>query len=877
MEDDRGGAASVTFAWTIEERNIVPTLDDPGPQTTDQGTEVSLQLIASDGNGDPLIFSAQGLPAGLAIDPDSGLISGQPTTPQTTDVTARVEDDRGASASVTFTWTVREPNVAPTLDDPGPQSGEEGTSVSLQLIANDGNGDPLTFSAQGLPSGLAIDPASGLISGTPTQEQTSSVTASVDDGRGGSASVTFTWVIDERNLAPTLQDPGDQLTVEGTPVSLGLVASDPNGDPLTFSASGLPTGLAIDPQSGLISGVPTLPQVTTVVATVEDGRGGSASVSFLWVVEDINVDPTLENPGAQVTIVGTPVALQMVASDGNGDALSFGAKGLPAGLAIDRQSGLISGVPTTVQSTNVTVTVVDGRGGSALVRFTWSIEPVPNEAPTLEDPGPQTSNVGASVTLQLIADDANGDPLTYSAQGLPDGLTIDTGTGLISGVPTTEQVREVTATVDDGQGADASVTFTWTVEQAFDERLVTEPFTLPASGGRATQEVDLSNLGVLPGDLVRVSNVRALGDLDDGGETFQLNFNGGDPLSLDLASGVECSTRLDGVIPDLDVWVAVVDLGGGTPGIAIEGITDSNVGGFCDPIDGGSDVAVQYVLEVERGTALRSPVRELPEDGGSTTHVVDLSALGIAVGDSVQVSDVRAQGDLNSDNEVFSLSFNDGSAIAEDLTVPEECARRLDPVTVPVASTVQAIDIGGGTPGVSVTGTTDGSVGGFCDPIGSGDDIAVEYTLVGAVSNTVRTPPTELPPNGGNETLRVDLSGLDVAVNDQVNLIDVRARGDLDGGNENFDLEFNSGELRLNDLTVIGECVGLESVEDLAPESVTVIDIGSGVPGVIVTATSSGAVDRLCTPPGSGGDDDDDDDDPVDSIALEFTIELKRQ
>jgi hypothetical protein len=83
-----------------------------------------------------------------------------------------------------------------TVTNPGTQSSTVGTAVSLQIHATDSaSGQTLTYSATGLPAGLAISSSSGLISGTPTTASSSTVTVTVKDGTGASGSASFTWSV----------------------------------------------------------------------------------------------------------------------------------------------------------------------------------------------------------------------------------------------------------------------------------------------------------------------------------------------------------------------------------------------------------------------------------------------------------------------------------------------------------------------------------------------------------------------------------------------------------------------------------------------------------------------------------------------------------
>jgi predicted phage tail protein len=132
-------------------------------------------------------------------------------------------------------------------------------------------------------------------------------------------------------------------------------------------------------------------------------------------------------------------------------------------MSIDSGTGLIQWTPTTSQvgTHAVVARVADGHGGSATQSFSIAVA-APNSPPSIANPGNQTSDVGAPVTLAIIASDADGDSLVYSASGLPAGLGIDASTGVISGVPTTLGLRSVTVTVSDGV-AQASTQFSWNI------------------------------------------------------------------------------------------------------------------------------------------------------------------------------------------------------------------------------------------------------------------------------------------------------------------------------------------------------------------------------------------------------------------------------
>lgn len=261
-------------------------------------------------------------------------------------------------------------------------------------------------------------------------------------------------------------NPGNQTSSVGTAISpLQIGATDSaNGQTLTFGATGLPAGLSIS-SSGSITGTPTaavLNQSVTVTAT--DTTGSSGSASFLWTVNTPGGNTvTVTNPGNQTSNTGSTVNLQINAGDSqSGQTLTYGATGLPAGLSINASTGLISGKPTTSGPNSVTVTATDTTGANGNTTFSWTINAAPITV-TVTNPGNQSSRVNRSVKLQIHATDSAGKTLTYSATGLPKGLSINASSGLISGTPTATGTSSVKVTAIDTTGANGSASFSWTI------------------------------------------------------------------------------------------------------------------------------------------------------------------------------------------------------------------------------------------------------------------------------------------------------------------------------------------------------------------------------------------------------------------------------
>ena len=184
-----GGIVDAAAALREAKARIVaaPVVSSAATASGKIGTAFSYQITAS---GTPTSYSATGLPAGLTVNTATGLISGTPTTAATTAVTVGAINGGGTGTkALTITVTV----AAPVVSSAATASGKIGTAFSYQITAT---GGATSYSATGLPAGLTINTATGLISGTPTTAATTAVTVGASNAGGtGSKALTITVTV----------------------------------------------------------------------------------------------------------------------------------------------------------------------------------------------------------------------------------------------------------------------------------------------------------------------------------------------------------------------------------------------------------------------------------------------------------------------------------------------------------------------------------------------------------------------------------------------------------------------------------------------------------------------------------------------------------
>ncbi|WP_067496494.1 putative Ig domain-containing protein [Actinoplanes sp. TFC3] len=251
-------------------------------------------------------------------------------------------------------------------------------------------------------------------------------------------------VFDVKTAAPTVIDPVAQRTYVGDVVALQVISTG-GTLPLTWSVTGLPAGLTMS-GTGLITGTPTTPGTFPVTVKVTDKEKRNDDSTFTWTVA---ASPVLTNPGKQVSRTNAAVNLQPVVTGGFAP-MTWTSATLPAGLVLDKATGLITGTPTTAKTANVTLTVTDSGlvPRTSSVTFSWQVlTPV-----QLYDPGPQSMTNGTNVGTFTPYAFGGLAPYTWQVQNLPDGAVMDPSTGKVTGTIAHGTRYITTVTVTDAAG-----------------------------------------------------------------------------------------------------------------------------------------------------------------------------------------------------------------------------------------------------------------------------------------------------------------------------------------------------------------------------------------------------------------------------------------
>jgi hypothetical protein len=358
----------------------------------------------------------------------------------------------GQTATVTFTYTTTGPGPGPSgctttaasgfrLLTTALPDGSTNTFYADTVYTANAQG-PVTYTATGLPPGMSIDAVTGFVSGRPTVVGQFTVTVTATDG---TSTVCFSSTLKTSaaggggNAGATFATTSLPSGVVGQAYAASISITG-NAGALIFGAAGLPPGLSIDGLSGAISGTPSAAGTFFTTLTVTDTGDGNKVIEVVPLLilpadgSGFKFNNSILNNGQLGTAYTDTVSIS-----GAPGTVTFGATGLPPGVSIDPATGKVSGTPTAAGTFLVGYTAVSGAdtislnlpvviAPSAASLFHWVFIGLPasiinksydRQPPIIlatENPGP-------------------GGSVSYSAVGLPSGVTYNAGSGEIGGTP----------------------------------------------------------------------------------------------------------------------------------------------------------------------------------------------------------------------------------------------------------------------------------------------------------------------------------------------------------------------------------------------------------------------------------------------------------
>jgi serine protease len=335
-----------------------------------------------------------------------------------------------------------------------------GSTVTLTGAAtpgSEGSAAALTYRWQQMSGPLVTLSSTTALSTTfsaPSPGGALSFRFTATDTTGASASATVNM---RANAAPTVGPITNPSVRAGQTVTFTATGTDAEADPLTFTATGLPSGASFS-AAGVFSWPSPVVGTYTVSVTASDGALTSAARTVTITVR-ANTAPVVNaitNPSVRV---GEAVNFTATGTDAEADPLTFAATGVPTGATFTA-AGVFSWPSPVVGTYTVSVTASDGLLTS--VARTVAITVRANTAPVVNAITNPSVRAGQAVTFTATGTDAEADPLTFAATGLPGGASFSAA-GVFSWPSPVVGIYSVSVTASDGLLTSVARTVTITV------------------------------------------------------------------------------------------------------------------------------------------------------------------------------------------------------------------------------------------------------------------------------------------------------------------------------------------------------------------------------------------------------------------------------
>jgi RHS repeat-associated protein len=423
---DGSGQATQSFTVAVHAVDVPPLITSEPPTQAAVGSPYSYAVVAQYSGTGPLAYALTTAPAGMTIDPASGLIQWTPTADEVGPeaVALTVTDPLGGTATQAFAVVVAssQPVQPPTITSQPTYAADAGALYQYAVTAVDPAGLALSYSLTAAPTGMSINRSSGLIQWTPAPGQAgpNAVTVVATNAGGASASQSFAIVVTV-NQPPAISSTAPTTITAGLTYRYDVQASDPDGDPLTYTLVAGPSGMSIDAMGRLTwpAGIADIGTQHVSIA-VADNRGASTPQSF-----DVNVAADTQPPQVAVSVtpspadLGAPATFLVTAVDNVAvQALTLTVGGVPILLG---SSGRATITMTTAGDLAVVATATDPAGNVGTASSTLTvIDPSVNSPPTISFDSPASDDV-ITASTPVIGSVVDSHLLYYTLSVAPLG------------------------------------------------------------------------------------------------------------------------------------------------------------------------------------------------------------------------------------------------------------------------------------------------------------------------------------------------------------------------------------------------------------------------------------------------------------------------
>ncbi|MCK5561325.1 MAG: putative Ig domain-containing protein, partial [Thermoplasmata archaeon] len=498
VTDLNNGADSHNFTLTVQNVNDPPIITTPNNTTAFEDVFYSVDYDATDidPTGDSIFWNYSTNATWLNFNKLTGLLYGTPTDNDigTYWVNITVTDNKNGLNSTNFTLVVNNVNDLPLIITSNVLTATEEVPYSVDYDALDPDlGDILTWELNTTAIWLSIDPSTGLLSGTPMNDDVGDwqVNVSVTDGQSYDLT-SFILKVENVNDLPEIITEDVTTAYEEELYIVDYNATDLDipipGDTLSWSLITNASWLSIDQSTGNLSGVPGNSDVGiwNVNVTVSDSAGIKDFHEFTLTVYNVNNNPFIVDdiedlPQSTYEDELYSYDFDAVDIDPTGDTIIWVLNTDAEWLSID-SDGNLSGIPTNDHANSmfwVNITAKDDArqiAGIVYINYSlWVINVNDDPIITTEDVEEAVEDDLYQVDYKAIDIDPTEDILTWSYSSNADWLAFDTFTGILAGIPTNDEVGSfwINITVSDDKNGKSWHNFTLTVSNVNDPPIIT--------------------------------------------------------------------------------------------------------------------------------------------------------------------------------------------------------------------------------------------------------------------------------------------------------------------------------------------------------------------------------------------------------------------